>query len=109
MYEEALKCHYEALDMRKKTLPPEHPDIAVSFNNIGLVYYRQEKLDKAIDYFNQTLEIEKKIMKSNNPSLIITLNNIGYVYASLGQYDQAFIHFRGTITNFKFRFILISF
>jgi tetratricopeptide (TPR) repeat protein len=37
-YEEALSYYEKALEIRQKNLPPKHPDLAASYNNIGLVY-----------------------------------------------------------------------
>ena len=36
-YDEALKCHSQALDMRRKSFTNDHPDIAESLNNVGML------------------------------------------------------------------------
>lgn len=36
-YDEALKCHSQALDMRRKSFTKDHPDIAESLNNVGML------------------------------------------------------------------------
>lgn len=36
-YDEAMKCHSQALDMRRKSFTKDHPDIAESLNNVGML------------------------------------------------------------------------
>lgn len=36
-YDEALKCHSQALEMRRKSFTKDHPDIAESLNNVGML------------------------------------------------------------------------
>ena len=37
-YSKALSYYEQALEILQKTLPANHPDLATSYNNIGLVY-----------------------------------------------------------------------
>jgi tetratricopeptide (TPR) repeat protein len=37
-YEKAIGYYAQELEINQKTLPPNHPDLAQSYNNIGLVY-----------------------------------------------------------------------
>ncbi len=39
--DKALKYYYKSLEIRKDNLPPNHPDIATSYNNIGEVYSKK--------------------------------------------------------------------
>ena len=38
-YAAAKQSHEQALAIRRKSLPPDHPDIAYSLNNLGNVQY----------------------------------------------------------------------
>ncbi|MBU2621467.1 MAG: tetratricopeptide repeat protein [Proteobacteria bacterium] len=38
-YTEALPLAQQILEIRKKVLGPEHPDTAISLNNLALLYY----------------------------------------------------------------------
>jgi tetratricopeptide (TPR) repeat protein len=45
------KDYYErALAIREKQLSPDHVDVALSYNNLGVVYRAKRELDKAKDY-----------------------------------------------------------
>jgi tetratricopeptide (TPR) repeat protein len=46
-YKEAITFYEQALEINQKFLPPNHPSLATSYNNIGLVY------DKMGDYPRQ--------------------------------------------------------
>ena len=37
-YSKALSSHEKALAIQQQSLPSNHPDLAMSYNNIGLVY-----------------------------------------------------------------------
>jgi hypothetical protein len=36
-YSKALSSHEKALEIRQQSLPSNHPDLVLSYNNIGLV------------------------------------------------------------------------
>ncbi|CAF4253959.1 unnamed protein product, partial [Rotaria sordida] len=41
-YSKALSSYEQSLEIREIALPPNHPDLAISYNNIGLVYDNME-------------------------------------------------------------------
>ena len=42
----ALASHERSLEIRKIALPPNHPDLATSYNNIGSVYDSMGEYEK---------------------------------------------------------------
>ncbi|CAF1167451.1 unnamed protein product, partial [Didymodactylos carnosus] len=66
------------------SLPSNHPSLATTYNNIGLVHDEKGEYDKALENYERTLEIELKSLPSNHPSLATTYNNIGLVHAVKG-------------------------
>jgi CHAT domain-containing protein len=61
--------------------------IAITLNNIGLVYQGLKQYQKALDSHQQALNIAKMIGKKSSEGK--SLNNLGLVYASLRQYEKA--------------------
>jgi len=59
-YTEALDFYKKSLAIRKQHLPSNHPAIAASHNNIGLVYSNLNKYDIAMSYENIALIHEGK-------------------------------------------------
>ena len=55
-------------------------DCADTLNNIGNVYYDQNKLNLALEYYNRALSIKEKVKGKESFDCADTLHNIGYVY-----------------------------
>jgi tetratricopeptide (TPR) repeat protein len=68
-FEEAITSYEKALEIRQKTLPPNHPDLASSYNNIGLVYEKMEKYSKAISYYEKAIQIQQRALPPNDAEL----------------------------------------
>ena len=76
-YEFLVKMGKNILAIQEETLPSNHPDIATSLNNIGLVYSDQGKYDEALEYYKRSLKIYEETLPSNHPDIATSLNNIG--------------------------------
>ncbi|CAF1292715.1 unnamed protein product [Didymodactylos carnosus] len=85
----ALDTYNKALDIWKETLPENHPDIAKSYNNIGLVYHKKGDYDNALDYYSKALHIWKETLPEKHSNIAKSYLNIGLVYHNKGDYDNA--------------------
>ncbi|CAF1233099.1 unnamed protein product [Adineta steineri] len=88
-YEKAIWYYEQALEIREKALPSNHPDLASSYNNIGGVYDNMGEYPKALSYYEKALEIFQKTLPSNHPSLATSYNNIGLVYDKMRECSKA--------------------
>ncbi|CAF3591327.1 unnamed protein product [Rotaria sp. Silwood1] len=88
-YSKALTLYQQALEIQKTALPPNHPDLAQSYNNIGNVYSKMGEYSKALTSHERALEIEKIALSPNHPDLAASYNNIGLVYYNMGEYPKA--------------------
>ncbi|CAF3287348.1 unnamed protein product [Rotaria sp. Silwood2] len=88
-YSKALSSYERSLEIQKIALPPNHPDLATSYNNIGNVYNNMGEYSKALSSYERSLEIKKIALPPNHPSLAASYNNIGAVYYSMGEYSKA--------------------
>ena len=94
-YEKALTLHLQLLTFREKVLGAEHPDTAISYNNIGLVYAKQGDYEKALEYYFKALVIREKVLGVEHPDTARSYNNIGNVYDDQGDYERALeYHFK---------------
>ena len=59
-YREAADLCRKALAIRKKVLGPEHPDTAVSLNNLGLLLLARRDYAGARPYYEQALAIRQE-------------------------------------------------
>lgn len=67
----ALEYQQKALALRKSLYSEQHPEVAASYNNLGLIY-SQEKPEQAYTYYEKALEIYKK---GNRPLKVANLYN----------------------------------
>mgnify|MGYP002384482041 CR=1 FL=1 len=96
-YSKALEYYEKSLEISKKTLPANHPNLATSYNNIGSVYCSMGEYSKALEYYEKSLEIRKKTLPTNHPDLATSYNNIGSVYYSMGEYSKALEYYEKSL------------
>ncbi|CAF3369118.1 unnamed protein product, partial [Rotaria sp. Silwood2] len=92
-YSKALSSYERSLEIKKIALPPNHPDLAASYNNIGNVYYNMGEYSKALSSYERSLEIKKIALPPNHPGLAASYNNIGSVYYNMGEYSKALTYY----------------
>ena len=88
-YEKAIEFYEKSLEIRRKTLPPNHPDVASSYNNIAVVYCNMGEYSKALSFCEKSLDIDQKTLPPNQPSLATSYNNTAGVYHNMGEYSKA--------------------
>jgi diguanylate cyclase (GGDEF)-like protein len=84
-YDQALSVQLESLALRERL--GDKNAIALSMNNIGIIYDRTGDYDKALDYFQKALELRKNSGAQNR--IAATLTNIGDVYLEKREYQKA--------------------
>ncbi|KAF0689139.1 Aste57867_19411 [Aphanomyces stellatus] len=85
----ALECFEESLRVRRDILAADHPDIAISMCNVGILYWHTHKKAKAEDMLVDAVErLEAKVGPSS-PLTALAYNNLGIVYKELGKFDPA--------------------
>jgi Tfp pilus assembly protein PilF len=88
-YTEAITFYEKSIAIYKKTLPPNYPELANSYNGIGNVYYNMGEYLKALSSHEKALEIRQQSLPPNHPDLAKSYNNIGLVYSKMGEYSKA--------------------
>jgi tetratricopeptide (TPR) repeat protein len=92
-YTEAITYYEKSLKIREKTLPVNHPSLAISYGNIGLVYHNMGEYSKALSYYEKALEIKQKTLPANHPDFAQSYNSIGEVYRNMGEYSKALSYY----------------
>ena len=85
-YDKAMMLYRRALRNAIKKYGENHPDVGITFNNIGDVYSHQGNHRKALDCFNNALNT---FYDQKHPDIPIICNNIGLIYADKGEYGKA--------------------
>ena len=100
-YSKAIPYYERSLTMKKVALPPNHPDLATSYNNIAGVYDNMGEYSKALSSYERSLEIKKVALPPNHPDLATSYNNIGLVYHNMGEYSKALSSYEGSLEIYK--------
>lgn len=89
VYEKAIQCYANALEIYKNALGNDHPDVASLYNNLGLTYSSKGEYQKAIEEYNKALAIFEAKLGSDHPRIATTYNNMGAVLVEMGKVDEA--------------------
>ncbi|MHA2098751.1 MAG: tetratricopeptide repeat protein [Candidatus Kariarchaeaceae archaeon] len=85
MLDEAIQCYNESLNHYLST--KNDSEIATSYNNLGFVYLKQNKLTEAESLFVKSIIYSEK--SKNYEELLRGQNNIILIYISRGNYTEA--------------------
>jgi tetratricopeptide (TPR) repeat protein len=88
-YAEAEPLYLQALELSKRLLGEDHPNVATSLNNLAYLYESQGRYDQAEPLYLQALELRKRLLGEDHPDVAQSLNNLAGLYYSQGRYDQA--------------------
>lgn len=80
------------------------PVLASSYNYMGILQNRKNRLDEAIKHHHQALKIRKRLAKKSSSynfqpelELSITYNNLAFVYKKMGKYEEADKNYKKSI------------
>ena len=88
-FDKALEYFQMTLDIRLGLLGENHPNVASSYNNIGIVWDVKGDYDRALEYHEKALSIRLRVLGEDHPDVATSYNNIGSVWAKKGNYDKA--------------------
>jgi TonB family protein len=74
---EALPLAKRALELREKSVGPEHKLTVVALQNLGAVYSRLDRRSDAIKIYRRVLKIQEKLYGESNAVLCDTLSKLG--------------------------------
>ncbi|WP_130758759.1 tetratricopeptide repeat protein, partial [Microcystis aeruginosa] len=77
------------LDLRKRLLGDNHPDVAASLNNLAGLYKSQGRYTEAEPLYREALDLRKRLLGDNHPDVAASLNNLAGLYKSQGRYTEA--------------------
>ena len=79
--------------MRRRLLGEEHPYVADSLNNLGLLYHAMGRYEQAEPYSGKALDMRRRLLGEEHPYVASSLNNLAYLYESMGRYEQAIAYY----------------
>jgi tetratricopeptide (TPR) repeat protein len=97
LYGKADPLLQEALQIRRKMLPPDHPDVATSLHNLGWMYFDQGLTEEAEPRLREALEIRRKIRGGQDGSVAESLFQLAWLLADKGEHAEAEALFREVV------------
>ncbi len=88
-YAEAEPLYRRSLEIKEKVLGPDHPDVAISLNNLAALYEKQGKYVEAEPLHKRSLEIREKALGRDHPDVANSLHNLAVLYEKQGKYAEA--------------------
>jgi serine/threonine protein kinase/tetratricopeptide (TPR) repeat protein len=88
-YDDAEPNVRKSLAIRRAVLPPGHPDIATSLNNLAALLYDQNKLGEAEPLFREALAIRRAALPAGHPSISESLGNLAVFLQAQNKLGEA--------------------
>ncbi|KAI8491519.1 hypothetical protein Bbelb_307190 [Branchiostoma belcheri] len=81
----------------------EHPDIAMSLNNLGVAWSHLGDHRKAISYHDQSLRMSRSIHgeDTEHPGIAMSLHNLGNAWGDLGDHRKAVSYYVQTLQMWR--------
>jgi len=88
-YDRAVIVAKKSLEIAEKNVGPDHPDVAISLNNLAMLYQTQGQYTLAEPLYKRSLAISEKSLGPDHPDVARSLNNLAALYKTQGQYALA--------------------
>ncbi len=85
----AVESKKEALNLYKDLHGEKHPDVAMSYGNVGNTLGALGRHEEALEYQIQALELRKEILGEKHSDVAASYNNVGNTLGELGKYEEA--------------------
>jgi len=86
---EAIEWYEKALDLRLEVLPPDDPDLGLTYAYLGYAYYLLDDQRRAQIYINSGLDIFNTSPSSTAYQKYASYNNLGISYLKMSEYNEA--------------------
>jgi tetratricopeptide (TPR) repeat protein len=96
-YENSIPIFEKSLEIRRKTLTSQHPDVADCYSYIAWAYHDMCEYSQALWYYETALEIQQKTLPEDHPALATSYNNIGELYDNMGEYSIALSYYEKSL------------
>jgi tetratricopeptide (TPR) repeat protein len=88
-YDRAVVVAKKALEVARKNVGPDHPDVATSLNNLALLYHTQGHYAQAEPLYKRALAIWEKALGPDHPNVATSLENLAVLHRARKRDAQA--------------------
>ncbi|MEH1894249.1 MAG: tetratricopeptide repeat protein [Nostoc sp.] len=89
LYEQTLPWYEQCIEVTKKRLGEEHPNFALTLNDLALLYKSQGRYNEAEFLYLQALALRRCHGGEENSDVAESLNNLAVLYELQGRYSEA--------------------
>jgi tetratricopeptide (TPR) repeat protein len=89
LYREAEAKLRQALAIRQKALGEEHPETAISYNNVAVCLDDQGRHAEALPLYQKALALRQKVLGEEHPETAISYNNVAVCLNDQGKHAEA--------------------
>lgn len=86
---QSVKYYRQSLENDREVLPPQHPNLSKTQNNIAISYYYQGDYRRALDYFIDAVNVLAEFYGKEHRQVAAGYNNVGIVYSEIGDLEKA--------------------
>ncbi len=97
-YDDGEPLYKDSLAIREKVLGVEHPDVAMTLNNLAALYEERGDYYKSEPLYQRSLAIHMKVWGPEHPEVGTSLNNLALLYSNRGEYHKAEPLFRRALS-----------
>lgn len=87
--ERAIENAHRAIEMLEQAMGPEHPRVAVAYNNLGNLFATDERYQEAREAYQTAMDRRVRVLGPEHPHVATSYTNLGNVMAHFGELDQA--------------------
>jgi tetratricopeptide (TPR) repeat protein len=89
LYEKAQPHLEKALEIRSRTLGPEHPETVKAMAARANIYFERGRMDDARRFYTETLALSQRVLGPEHPDTLLVMSNLGLVMQLQGRLDEA--------------------
>lgn len=93
----SLECMLKTIELREKTLEPNHPHLAQAYNNVAVDYEKLGLLEESEHYHLKALKIREEIFKIDHYDLAETYNNFAQLLILQNKNEEAIYYHEKSI------------
>jgi len=88
-FDEAERMYRDALEIRRRNLPHDHPDFAYSLLALGDLLVKTRRSAEAESLLREALQISRKVLPKTHWQIPLTEASLGECLTALGRFGEA--------------------
>jgi tetratricopeptide (TPR) repeat protein/predicted Ser/Thr protein kinase len=93
-FDEAHAQFQRALALQETNLGPGHPEVAQTYNLLGVTLTQQNRLDEAITFYEKSLALHLAVEGPQHAQTASAEHNLAATLRRKGQYEESLLHFQ---------------